>query len=97
MRRKGTRAPVRSEIIKASKGLFCRRTAGAVVLAVSVPRRTSRNWGYQREAQCGYRAVEVITRHAFTAGSAGSALGDSMVVQQDPRAGVKVHSDCTSQ
>ena len=29
-------------------------TAGAVVLAVSASRRTSRNWGYQREALCGY-------------------------------------------
>ena len=69
----------------------------AVVWQVSRPRWTSRNWRYQREAQCGYRAIEVITRYALAAGSAGSALGDSLVVQQDPRTGVNIQSDCTSQ
>ena len=65
------------------KGLFCGRP--------SVARRTSRNWGYQREAQCGYRAIEVITRHALATGSA-RALGDSVVVQQNPRTGVDIQS-----
>ena len=72
------------------KGLFCGR------LAVSAAGRTSRNWGYQREAQCGYRAIEVITRHALAAGCT-SALGDSVVVQQNPRTGVDVQAYCTSQ
>jgi len=54
------------------------------------------NWSYEREAQCWYWAIEVITRHALAAGSA-SALGDSVAVQHDPRTGVDIQSYCTSQ
>src|SRR5262249_39117378 len=38
------------------------------------------------------RTVEVITRHTFAAGWAG-ALGDSAMVQQNPRARMHIHSN----
>src|SRR6516164_8402215 len=60
--------------------------------AVRFPASTgsARNWGYQRVANRGYRTVEIITRHALATGS--GALGDGVVVQQDPRAVVDIHS-----
>jgi hypothetical protein len=51
----------------------------------------TRNWSYQRVANCRYGAVEVITGHALAA-AVGSAPCDRVAVQQNPRTGVDIQS-----